>query len=194
MNTLQARVFLPAEKRLDKGVGTEDLQLKSHRLDFAGTTARFSHINNRHGAMGTFPHKTTTKDSSSLTMGDCEEETQVASYSNTTEKITDVVDSGQTPISGDPFSLTMPDTSDNRCQYKRLVCPLLRPGSAGKMDGMGGNQPHKLARTQSSKAGTCLSSLIGQQHVLVKTDNVTAKAHINQQGGTKAVTLFREVV
>lgn len=63
--------------------------------------------------------------------------------------------------------------------------PTCRPYGTGLLDKGGARQQHKLARAQAAHlAFRHFQEIVQGHHVLIMTNNVATKVHINRQGGT----------
>uniref|UniRef100_A0A2D4HXP4 RNase H type-1 domain-containing protein n=1 Tax=Micrurus lemniscatus lemniscatus TaxID=129467 RepID=A0A2D4HXP4_MICLE len=82
---------------------------------------------------------------------------------------------------------THPTDHHNRCKFSKLWSPLSEPNYSVTVVNINWLELRAIhLALRSFKSG-----IVGQ-HVLILMDNVTAKAHINRQGGTHSLALLQE--
>lgn len=156
---------------------------KSRCDDFSPAAGTF-HCKNRPGGLGEISLENITVDFTTVSESYQGKETQGHSYFSSTEGLTKMVDEPGQPQPGSFHSTSSSHHSDNRCQFEGMGTHCLHRVVQGKWTSLEARNSINWLELRAIKLALfTFQDLIKKQFVVVQTDNITAKAHINRQGG-----------
>ncbi|XP_061488955.1 uncharacterized protein LOC133387687 [Rhineura floridana] len=150
-------------------------------------SARDVHLYNPHCAMGSSPHLAPSMDSVAISTGHCQLQPSQSSFEPCTAPLLPLVDQGSTPLQGHVVQRTPQNRCNRRCQPHRLGSPL--NSQYVQEVWSTAEQTQSINWLELKAVHLALrhfQSLFPLDHVLIRTDNMCVKSHLNRQGGTRS--------